>query len=306
MDEKTREKLRLFNHAEKLIYCKDYQSIDHHRKHHHGNISWSQKLDAAYKIKRLKKAGDHIALELLRDEQKFEFDLQFQDEASLENIMHCIVMALELGMSPSEIQEGIGHLHNLSMRLEQKEGLNGCILINDSYSLDLKSLQLALQFVDQQNQNLPRTLVITDFAEHRDHSELFSGLEYLIDKYHIQKVILIGEEISTLQFNNKRNLSFHPFRNTEDVLEKLDDLNFHNELILIKGARKFKLERLFHQLSLSKHDTLLEIDLKAIAHNLDVYRSLLKPGTQIMAIVKAAAYGSGHYEIAKLLEHKKS
>lgn len=305
MDEKTKEKLILFEHSEKLIYCKDYQSIDYHRKNQKQNICWSQKLEAPYKIVQLKKNKDAIVLELQGRGLSFSFHIHFQDDASLENIMHCIVVALELGLTESDVQNGINQLQNLSMRLEQKEGINGCLLINDSYSLDLKSLQLALQFVDQQNQDLPRTLVITDFAEHRDHSELFSGLEYLMDKYLIQKVITVGHDIAELQEHTKRKNNFFAFRTTEELLAKIDDLHFHNELILIKGARKFALERFFHQLSLSKHDTILEIDLKAVAHNLDVYRSLLLPGTQIMAIVKAAAYGSGHYEIARLLEHKK-
>lgn len=305
MDEKTKEKLILFENTEKLVYCKDYQSIDYHRKNRNQNITWSQKWEATYQIAHLKKNKDVLDLVLGGRGTRFQFQLHFQDDASLENILHCIVIALELGLTESEIQNGIEQLQSLSMRLEQKEGLHGCLLINDSYSLDLKSLQLALQFVDQQNQDLPRTLIITDFADHRDHAELFSGLEYLIDKYHIQKIISVGTEITQLRDHLKMRKAFHSFRSTEELMTHLDDLKFENELILFKGARKFKLERLFHQLSLSQHDTILEIDLKAVAHNLDVYRSLVRPGTQIMAIVKAAAYGSGHYEIARLLEHKK-
>ncbi|MBK8448802.1 MAG: hypothetical protein IPL42_01760 [Saprospiraceae bacterium] len=186
MDEKTKEKLILFNGVQKLIYCKDYQSIEHHRKQHLNNRNWSQKLDADYNVVTLKKHKKGLHLKLKYKELISDFELNFQDEASLENILHCIVLALELQLTTSEIQAGINQLHNLTMRLEQKEGINGCILINDSYSLDFKSLQLALQFVDQQNQQLPRTLVLTDFAEQKGTLDLWPSVEYLLEKYKIQ------------------------------------------------------------------------------------------------------------------------
>ncbi|MGB3084272.1 MAG: bifunctional UDP-N-acetylmuramoyl-tripeptide:D-alanyl-D-alanine ligase/alanine racemase [Saprospiraceae bacterium] len=304
MDEKTKEKLILFNGVQKLIYCKDYQSIEHHRKQHLNNRNWSQKLDADYNVVTLKKHKKGLHLKLKYKELISDFELNFQDEASLENILHCIVLALELQLTTSEIQAGINQLHNLTMRLEQKEGINGCILINDSYSLDFKSLQLALQFVDQQNQQLPRTLVLTDFAEQKGTLDLWPSVEYLLEKYKIQKLIGVGKEIKEIKSYLTKQITFLHFESTEKLIENFDSLYFKNELILIKGARKFKLEQFFQQLSLSKHDTILEIDLKAITHNVNIYKSYLKEDTKIMAVVKAAAYGSGQYEIARLLEHK--
>lgn len=305
IEEKTREKLSLFAEVPKIIYCKDYQSITYHRRHFLEDVSWSQKWNAEYRILSIRRSREGLHLLLQQDGHQHAFVLHFQDEASLENIMHCIVMCLELGLSQTEIQQGIDQLHNLSMRLEQREGIQGCLLINDSYSLDLKSLQLALQFVDQQNQSLPRTLVITDFAGHRDHLELFEGLCFLLEKYHIRKFVAVGNEIARIKPLLPPQIVFFEFPSTEALLDHSDALGFRNELLLIKGSRKFGLERLFHQLSLSRHDTILEIDLKAVSHNLDVYRSLLPGQVQVMAIVKAAAYGSGHYEIARLLEHSR-
>ncbi len=43
--------------------------------------------------------------------------------------------------------------------------------------------------------------------------------------------------------------------------------------------------------------------MNAVVHNLNEFRHLLRPGTGIMAMVKAFAYGSGSAEIASLLEY---
>jgi alanine racemase len=49
----------------------------------------------------------------------------------------------------------------------------------------------------------------------------------------------------------------------------------------------------------------MEIDLGAVVHNLNFFKSLLKPATKIMVMVKAFAYGSGSAEIANILQYHK-
>lgn len=301
-DAKAQEKMQLFRDAANFIYRKDYASIDAMATLHGGGISWSQKLDAGYTIDRLHKKPHGLSVRLRRGNAIHSFDIPFEDEASLENGMHCIVASLELGLSAEEIQRGLRQLHALRMRLEQKEGLRGCLLINDSYSLDLKSLQLALQFVDQQNQSMPRTLVVSDFAGQQADDGLPEGVAQLAVKYQVQKLIAVGPLMAQLRKVLDPKIAFRHFPDPEALLAHADALGLHDELVLIKGARHFRLERFFDALSLSQHDTTLEIDLKAVAHNLACYRSLAGHGVKCMAVVKAAAYGSGHYEIARLLE----
>jgi Alr-MurF fusion protein len=303
MDEKTREKLILFEHVSKLIYCRDYESIAYHRKHFDGNIEWSFKENSLYNVKRSLRNGGICQLQISKKNIDVTYNLNFYDEASVENVIHCIIISMELGLTSELIQSGLQQLHSLPMRMEQKEGINGCILINDSYSLDLKSFQLALQFVDQQNHFLPRTIILTDFADQKNLTNLWKSVADLLHKYKFSKLIAIGKSILDIQKLLPENIKFSYFESTANLLENLDSLFLKNELILVKGARKFKLEGVFHSLSVSRHDTILEIDLKAIKHNVQVYRSLLNTDVGIMAVVKAAAYGSGHYEIAKLLEH---
>jgi alanine racemase len=54
----------------------------------------------------------------------------------------------------------------------------------------------------------------------------------------------------------------------------------------------------------NSHVTVLEINLNALEHNLNAFKSRLLPSTKVMAVVKAFGYGSSSVEIAKFLESK--
>ena len=74
---------------------------------------------------------------------KYKFDIPFNDEASVENCLHCIILLKELGYTDDIIQQKIQTLRNLPMRLELKYGINNCTIVDDSYSADFHSLQIA-------------------------------------------------------------------------------------------------------------------------------------------------------------------
>jgi alanine racemase len=73
----------------------------------------------------------------------------------------------------------------------------------------------------------------------------------------------------------------------------------------VKGARSFAFEKIVSLLEERTHETVLEINLNAISHNLNYFRAKLNKSTLLMAMVKAFGYGSGGVEIAKLLAYQK-
>ncbi|MBK9629468.1 MAG: bifunctional UDP-N-acetylmuramoyl-tripeptide:D-alanyl-D-alanine ligase/alanine racemase [Saprospiraceae bacterium] len=303
--QKIKEKKILFKNCRKYIYCGDYADLHEVLKEDQASVSWGvgSHNDIHLQIHK-QESSDLPKVTFTWENKEIKLDLPFQDQASIENVMHCIIMSLILGLSESMIQSQISKLHGLRLRLEQKEGLQDCILINDSYSLDLKSLALACRFLDQQNKNLKRSLVISDFANREHDDNLLSELSRLIEQFHILRVVTIGDRILQLRNFLDPKIKFHHFNLTESLIEQSSSIGFNKECILIKGARQFKLEKFFQSFSLSSHDTILEVDLQAILHNVSVYKSLLNSNTKIMAVVKASAYGSGQYEIARFLEHK--
>ncbi len=194
-------------------------------------------------------------------------------------------------------------LKPVEMRLELKKGINNCSIINDSYSADVNSLTIALDFLLQQHQHSRRTLILSDILQSRKSSaELYEDVAAIIEQKKIDRFIGIGPDISRQKntFKNIRETVF--FATTDEFRQQFHSQHFYNETILLKGARLFEFEQISHLLEEKTHQTVLEINLNAITHNLNTYQQLLKPGVKLMAMVKAFSYGSGSFEIANLLQ----
>jgi len=189
------------------------------------------------------------------------------------------------------------------MRLKVKNGINNCTLIDDSYSSDFQSLKIALDFLENQKQHKKKTLILSDiFQSGLNNEDLYSQVSQLIISNKISRVIGIGETIA--QYKTKF-INSTSFLNVAEFSAAFDTLNFENETILIKGARDFHFEQIVSMLEEKTHETVLEINLNAISHNLNFFKTKLAPKTKIMVMVKAFGYGNGGFEIAKLLEHHK-
>jgi alanine racemase len=192
-------------------------------------------------------------------------------------------------------------LQPLAMRLEMKEGINNCTIINDSYSNDIDSLSIALDFLNAQKQHRKRTIILSDILQSgRSDNHLYSEISNLLNIKQIDRLIGIGKGISrqAVLFGMEKEF----FNNTEDFLDSQSLTAFANETILLKGARVFGFERITESLQQKTHETVLEINLGALVHNLNYFRSFLQPGVKLMAMVKAFSYGSGSYEIANVLQ----
>ncbi|MEI6815822.1 MAG: bifunctional UDP-N-acetylmuramoyl-tripeptide:D-alanyl-D-alanine ligase/alanine racemase [Bacteroidota bacterium] len=307
LEQKTREKMKLFRDVELLIYCKDHPTISHEI----GNqdylsseikfFSWSRKTRADLQISRITKGNGETTIQGIYENDFKEIKIPFSDEASIENAIHCWALLLHLKYEDETISERMEMLSPVAMRLEMKEGINNCSIINDSYNSDLGSLTIALDFLNQQNQHDKRTLIISDILQSgRNEQNLYEKVASLVKSKRITRIIGIGEAIS--KYENLFEIKRHFYKNTEEFLRDYTPLHFNNETILLKGARAFGFERISKLLQQKNHETILEINLNAIAHNLNYYRSRINPETKIMAMVKAFSYGSGSFEIANVLQ----
>ncbi len=304
--QKVDEKLKLFVHSEVLIYCKDYLLI------HNGItvnkafrdlkvFSWSRKLRADLLIGRVTKGVVDTEIQGVYKNDFIHISIPFIDEASIENAIHCWAMLLYLGYENQLIAERMRFLSPIAMRLELKEGINNCSVINDSYNSDLGSLAIALDFLNQQKQHLKKTVILSDILQSgRNEEGLYSEVAELIHKKGITRLIGIGEGISsqTKQFDIEKYF----YKSTEEFLKEFNSSFFRDETILLKGARAFGFEAISKIIQQKAHETVLEINLNAIVHNLNYFRSKLKSETKIMAMVKAFSYGSGSFEIANILQ----
>lgn len=233
-------------------------------------------------------------------DEEFSFPANQRDEATLSNALAVIAVLKLFNFDNQRIIEKINHLKAVEMRLESVVGVRNNLIINDSFNLDLDSLVIAFQFIKEYNKPY-KALILTDFVDKKDSEELYREVARLSNEQHFDKVFLIGDEIS--KFQKKFKSETYTFNNTNQLIVSQQLNQIEDSLILLKGARKFEIEKVKDHLELQKHDTVLEVNLNAILHNINVHKSLLKPETKMMAMVKAYSYGLGGYEIAEFLQH---
>lgn len=231
-----------------------------------------------------------------------KFDIPFTDDASVENACLCCLICLSLNKFDSK---KFIKLKPISMRMELKKGIHSCILVNDSYSNDINSLSNALSFLEQQSIHSKATVILSDIEGSGLPSiVLYSQIKKLLIDKKIKRIIGIGSDYVSCKdlFENEFESNF--YLSTETFLRDFYSIIFRDENILIKGARKFEFEKIVKKLEQENHGTVLEINLSAATKNLIAIKNKLPNGIQVMAMVKAFAYGSGSYEIAKLLQNR--
>jgi alanine racemase len=305
--EKLEEKLKLFGGSKYLIYRNENPEIAQaiQKKFPPEKlISWSALPGADYTLSLKKTDGNTKILLMQPDLRMYTFHTGFTDEASLENLRHVIVACLTLGLAPKEIEAAIQELKSVEMRLTLKEGINNSILIDDTYNNDLAGLTIALEFLHNQRPKNRKIIILSDLLQAGKSAELYEKIHQLLTHYQIDYLYGVGKEILLLQEKLTGKSKFFP--DTQSLIQFLDRHSFNDDLILIKGARKFGFEKIVNALQERIHGTTLEVNLNAIRHNFNFYRSRMLSKTRVMVMVKAFAYGGGSEEIANLLEQIKA
>jgi len=305
--QKTGEKLNLFKKVNTLIYNTDHKEV-------HGaviksgileNITtfcWGKENSCNLNISKIVSEGNKSIIHGIYNDENIDITIPFTDEASIENAIHCWATMLYFGYENNTIKDRIIKLVPVAMRLELKEGVNNCTIINDAYNSDFNSLAIALDFMNQQNQHKEKIVILSDIMQSGlNNVDLYANIAELLNKKNITKVIGIGPAISQQANQFDANSCF--FNTTNDFIKNYSFANFVNQTILLKGARIFEFERLSQILQQKAHETVLEINFNKLINNYNKFKEKLPPRTKIMAMVKAFSYGSGSFEIANVLQY---
>jgi len=305
--DKCMEKLTLFKECDVVVYDGDNELISACvSKSLFGarEIAWSRKdNERPLYIASIEKGDSSTTVRYRYLGMPNEYTIPFIDDASIENSLHCLAVCLYMMLPAEKITERMAHLEPIAMRLEVKEGKNGCVLINDSYNSDLASLDIALDFMSRRSEDKgrKRTLILSDLLETGQTPKLlYRQVADLVQNRGIDKIIGVGEEIRSAA--SRFDMEKYFFRTTEELLASDLIGQLRNEVVLVKGSRSFHFDDISDRLELKVHETILEINLNALVNNLNHYRSYLKPDTKMVCMVKASAYGAGSYEIAKTLQ----
>jgi len=308
LKQKCEEKLQLFDQSEVLVYCSDNKLVEISIAQSAFKglfFSWGKSDKATVQILQKEKAVASTKVVLKHVGVESSLIIPFTDDASIENALQCVAVMLYLGLNPNEIAKRILLLEAVAMRLEVKEGVRDCLIINDSYNSDLNSLGIALDFLNQQAaaKKLSKTLILSDILQSgQTPDELYRTVSGLVHNKNVQRIIGIGTEISKhADIFESVDKTF--FEQTEDFLKSSILRELKNEIILLKGSRTYHFEDISEKLELVTHETTLEVNLNALIDNLNYFRAKLRPETKIMCMVKAFAYGSGAVEVARTLQH---
>ncbi|HYG19081.1 MAG TPA: bifunctional UDP-N-acetylmuramoyl-tripeptide:D-alanyl-D-alanine ligase/alanine racemase [Ohtaekwangia sp.] len=298
--EKIIEKLELFDQVACLVYCKDHTAIDEAvASRSLRTLSWGFSDTADVRVTK------HRDFKLAYQGNDFTLDLPFRDPASVENALHCATVLLWLGYDAHYIQKAVAGLRSIPMRLELKAGMNACQVIDDTYNNDLGGLAISLQFLSHQHQKQKKTLILSDILESGLSQEaLAAAIAGMVRESGVQRFIGIGPVLQEQKGLFRQDSLF--FASTYDFLRDFDIDQFYDEAILVKGARNFHFEKIISRLEQKVHGTVMEIDLGALVHNLNYFKSVLQPDTKLMVMVKAFAYGSGSVEVANLLAYHRA
>ena len=308
LKQKCEEKLKLFAKSDVLIYCLDDKLVDisvQQAQLKAKRFTWGRGAQASLQVLNAEKKDFDTQLSLSYQKNEININIPFTDDASIENILQCVAVMLYLNIDVKEIAQRLSVLEPVAMRLEVKEGVRNCLIINDTYNSDLNSLNIALNFLNQQSnsKNLSRTLILSDiFQSGFTSDELYKTVVELVENKQINRFVGVGTEISKYaeKFSTEEKYFFNQ---TEDLLKSPLMHEFQEEIVLLKGSRLFHFEDVLMKLERIAHETTLDVDLNALVNNLNYFRSKLRPETKTMCMVKAFAYGSGAVEVARTLQH---
>ena len=311
MEAKCEEKLKLFHDAQVAVYCEDDAVVSACVARHElkgERVSWSRtNAKAPLFIKDIIKGDTSTEVIYIYKGIESRYELPFIDDASVENSISCAAVALYLGLPAQQLADGMKSLEPVAMRLEVKTGQHGCTLINDSYNSDIHSLDIALDFMARRpdHRGRRRTLILSDiFQSGLRPRELYRQVSDLCVERGVEKFIGIGSELSEQADEIKVPEKFF-FSSVDQFIHSEVFRSLRDEVILLKGARKFGFDQLTELLVQKVHETILEVNLSAVVENLNYYRSFMKPETKLVCMIKANAYGAGAVEIAKTLQDQR-
>jgi len=307
LHEKLGEKLKLFAQSDKIVTSfnqDNIRSLINNIYKYKEILSWSSENQEAFYKVNFEKYSDHTIIGISSEQKSYEFKAPFTDDASLENIMQVISVLLELDIDETEIQAAIFSLDNLPMRLELKEGINNCLVLDDSYSFDIDSLKIGIRELNNNANDRAKSIIISDLDKQNSSKDSYNKIAKILEQVQLKRLILIGDQLSKVLSEISPKTNFQSYPDIDSLIDDLPTINFDTEIVLIKGARHFSLDKISNRINARQNKTILEIDLFALSENIDFYRKSIPKETGLMAVLKASAYGSGSQQLTSVINNK--
>ena len=304
--EKLSEKFKLFATASLVVCNNENELVSKFVEQQPGTNFFLWGKNGKYlQIKSITKAGAQTIIDANYKGESISVTIPFSDNASIENAIFCWCVLLHFKIRNEIINGRMQKLQPVEMRLQLKRAINNCAIINDSYSNDLSSLNIALDFLQQQTGKQSATVILSDLGEAGNAVPQYSKIAAALIRHRIDKFIGIGQDMLAYQSLFDQLPTKHFYLSVQEFLQQMPLITFKDEVILLKGARVFEFEKIGNLFEQKVHQTVMEVNLSAMVQNLKKFHEFLQPATKVMAMVKAFSYGSGSAEVASVLQYHK-
>ena len=281
IEEKLNEKLKLFEGCKRLICSQDNPILFE-------------------KVSEFCKSNNIELISYDTESMARKLQLPFEDRVSKENAVSAFVLCTQLGIDEDKLRQRIGMLTPLDMRM-QIQSTGNSILLNDCYCLDITSLEAALDYLNTQDRNLERCVILSDLQEKsEDIPETLKKINTLLKNKSISFLYGIGTDF--VKNASLFDIPHRFFADNKEFLAQIDTKDFFGKAVLLKGSRKAELEKITNLLEAQSHQSILKVNLTALDENVRYFKSKLKPGTRLMGMVKASSYGCGGNEVGMELQ----
>ena len=309
MQQKAQEKAKILFNCEGIVYCADDPLVTHTiaplvESDVAQEMSWSRNhCDAPLQVDGTERTERSTTLHYTYDDEPGTVTIPFTADRDLNNAITCLAVLLYMGLDRETIAQRMAALTPVGTRLNVIEGVNNCTVIVDSYTSDYNSLTPALNFMTRRAGNRPCTVILSDLStESYSGDELYIRVSELLKTKRVNRLIGIGKEMCRYSHYFEGMPLTHFYNDTQEFISDVTKGDFEDETVLIKGDPSFGFSQIIDLLEAKQHITVMEVDLNALAHNFKFFKSLIKPGTKTVGMVKASGYGAGSYEIAKTLQ----
>jgi len=261
-EQKFKEKFKLFEHCHSLVIGRKW-------------LRWALELGLKIPERTLVWGqGEELDPDAIKD-------WPFSGDYQKENALSALGGALLLGASMEDLQRRLSLLQPLEMRMQLRGAKDGGYLLEDTYSSDLSSLRWALEELVSSAPTSRKWAVLSHLGSEEKTAEAKAlAATYGLDRiWWVEKPEDVGE-----------------------LTASFAGLDLNKTTVLVKGRRAYKLEQFAATLQDQYHSTWAEVNLSAMRRNLQKFKAHLAPETKVMAMVKAASYGSGTLEVARWLQ----
>ena len=307
-NELAKEKAKLFRHCEVVIYPRHQTIITDalnfiapNSKH----FTWSTTGEGDLNISDITFFENNSFFRYQYQNYSGSIETPYGDEASLENVITALSVCIYLQINPKQIVNAFKKLLPVKLRMEIINGINNNIIINDAYSSDIHSLEIALDYMERHSKGKPIIVILSDIVQSGwSEEKLHEKINQLLVNKKTERIFGVGRSFQRNQSAYQIKGEFYP--DVNGMLNSLKPNEYSGVMILIKGAREFRFEQIVNVFKEKSHETVLEVDLSAIAHNMHFFKRKIGPATKLMVMVKAGGYGTGSSEIARTLEFNKA